>query len=33
MDLKRLRLLTFEMFKAFNENCPSFIEDRMKAYF
>ena len=25
--VKRLRLLALEIFKAFNENCPSFIKD------
>ena len=27
MEVKRLRLLALEIFKAFNENCPSFIKD------
>ena len=27
MEVKRLRLLALEIFKAFNENCPNFIED------
>ena len=27
MEVKRLRLLALEIFKAFNENCPTFIND------
>ena len=27
MEVKRLRLLALEIFKAFNENCPTFIKD------
>ena len=27
MEVKRLRLLALDIFKAFNENCPSFIKD------
>ena len=27
MEVKRLRLLALEIFKAFNENCPSFIKN------
>ena len=27
IEVKRLRLLTLEMFKVFNENCPTFIKD------
>ena len=27
MEVKRLRLLVLEIFKAFNENCPTFIMD------
>ena len=27
MEVKRLRLLALEIFKAFNENCPNFIKD------
>ena len=27
MEVKRLRLLAVEIFKAFNENCPAFIKD------
>ena len=26
MEVKRLRLLALEIFKAFNENCPTFIK-------
>ena len=27
MEVKRLRLLALEIFKSFNENCPTFIKD------
>ena len=27
MEVKQLRLLALEIFKAFNENCPTFITD------
>ena len=27
MEVKRLRLLPLEIFKAFNQNCPAFIKD------
>ena len=27
MEVKRLRLLALEIFKAFNENCPTFIKN------
>ena len=27
MEVKRLRLLALELFKAFNENCPTFIKN------
>ena len=27
MEVKRLRLLPLEIFKAFNENCPTFIKN------
>ena len=27
MEVKRLRLLALEIFKAFNKNCPTFIMD------
>ena len=37
MEVKRLRLLALEIFKAFNENCPTFIkiyfEKKMKILF
>ena len=27
MDVKQLRLLALKIFKAINENCPTFIKD------
>ena len=27
MEVKQLRVLALEIFKAFNENCPTFIKD------
>ena len=30
MKVKRLRLLALEIFKAFNENCPTFILDYLE---